>query len=40
MEAEKIDYFRPLQMITKQELLFNMERKTYNENDKIFGIND
>ena len=40
MEAEKIDYFRPLQMITKQELLFNMERKTYNEGDKIFRIND
>ena len=40
MEAEKIDYFKPLQMITKQELLFNMERKIYNEKDKIFRIND
>ena len=40
MEAEKIDYFKPLQMITKQELLFNMERKTYNEKDKIFRIDD
>ena len=40
MEAEKIDYFKPLQMITKQELLFNMDRRTYNEKDKIFKIYD
>ena len=40
MEAEKIDYFKPLSMITKQELLFSMERRTYNEKDKIFKLND
>ena len=26
MEMDKITYFKPLNMITKQELLFNMER--------------
>ena len=36
MECEKIDYFKPLSMITKQELLFNMERRTYNADDQIF----
>ena len=36
MECEKIDYFKPLSMITKQELLFNMERRTYNAGDQIF----
>ena len=40
MEAEKIDYFKPLSMITKQELLFSMERRTYNEKDRIFKLDD
>jgi CRP-like cAMP-binding protein len=31
MECDKIRYFRDLSMITKQELMYNMERKTYKE---------
>ena len=29
IECDKIKYFRDLSMITKQELLYNMERKSY-----------
>lgn len=36
MECDKIKFFRDLSMITKQELLFGMERKTYEEGDSIF----
>ena len=36
MECDKIKYFRDLSMITKQELLYNMERKTYEEGRSIF----
>lgn len=36
MEANKIFYFRDLSMITKQELLYNMERTTYEEGQLIF----
>ena len=36
IECDKIKYFRDLSMITKQELLFNMERKTYAEGESIF----
>lgn len=36
IECDKIQYFKPLSMITKQELLFNMNRKWYSEGDRIF----
>lgn len=36
MECDKIKYFRDLSMITKQELLYNMERKTYTQGSFIF----
>ena len=36
IECDKIQYFKPLSMITKQELLFRMNRKWYNEGDMIF----
>ena len=36
IECDKIKYFRNLSMITKQELLFNMERKTYQQGESIF----
>ena len=36
IECDKIKYFRNLHMITKQELLYNMERRTYAEGDSIF----
>lgn len=36
MECDKIPYFNALSMITKQEILFSMERRTYNEGDNIF----
>ena len=36
IECDKIKYFPNLSMITKQELLFNMERKTYAEGESIF----
>lgn len=29
MELNKIPYFMPLSMLTKQELIFSMERETY-----------
>ena len=29
MECDKIEYFKNLNVITKQELLYKMERKTY-----------
>ena len=40
MECDKIDYFKTLSMITKQELLFNMVRKTYNKGDVIYGAEE
>lgn len=36
MECDKIKYFKDLSMKTKQELLFNMERKTYSKDQYIF----
>lgn len=36
MESNKINYFRDLSMITKQELLYNMERRTYKEGSYVF----
>ena len=36
---DKITYFQPLNMITKQELLYNMERQTYFVDDIIFKPN-
>ena len=39
MECDKIKYFRDLSMITKQELLYNMERRTYEEGSSIFDAN-
>lgn len=36
MECEKIKYFSALSNITKQELLYSMERKTYRAGTKIF----
>ena len=36
MECDKIKYFRDLSMITKQELLYSMERRTYEEGRSIF----
>ena len=36
MEANKIFYFRDLSMITKQELLYNMVRTTYEEGSHLF----
>ena len=35
MEMEKIDYFRGLQLGTKQELIYAMERRTYKKGEKI-----
>ncbi len=37
MECDKITYFRDLSMVTKQELLYSMERKTYKEGETIFA---
>lgn len=37
MELDKIKYFRDLSMITKQELIYNMERRTYTEGAHIFS---
>ena len=39
MEMDKITYFKPLNMITKQELLYSMERNTYDINQVIFKPN-
>lgn len=36
MESNKIFYFRDLSMITKQELLYNMVRCTYDEGSHLF----
>ena len=36
MASNKITYFNNLSMVTKQELLFNMERKVYHEGDRVF----
>ena len=36
MQSDKIFYFQHLSMVTKQELLFNMERKVYREGDSVF----
>ena len=36
MEMDKITFFQSLSMITKQELLYNMERKTYDMDELIF----
>jgi len=36
MECEKIKYFSALSNITKQELLYSMERRTYRAGTKIF----
>ena len=38
MEMDKITFFQNLSMITKQELLYNMERKTYDMDDFIFRV--
>lgn len=39
MEMDKITYFEPLNMITKQELLYSMERRTYDAGSVIFKQN-
>ena len=36
MECDKIEYFRDLSMVTKQELMYNMDRQTYKEGQTIF----
>ena len=40
MECDKISYFKDVDMVTKQELLFNMERKTYLEGAPLFSRDD
>ena len=40
MECDKIDYFEDVNMVIKQELLFNMERKTYLEGAPLFSRDD
>lgn len=40
MELEKVKYFRDLSMITKQELIYNMERRTYNQGDHIYSVGE
>ena len=40
MECDKIKYFKDLDVNTKQELLFNMERKTYQQGQHIFQKGD
>ena len=40
MECDKIKYFKDLDVKTKQELLFNMERKTYQQGQHIFQKGD
>lgn len=40
MECDKIKYFKDLSMITKQEILCNMERRTYNQGDYLYGTGE
>jgi quercetin dioxygenase-like cupin family protein len=35
MEMNKIDYFRPLSLQTKQELIYSMERFTFEKGSRI-----
>lgn len=37
MELDKVKYFRDLSMITKQELIYNMERRTYSQGHHIYS---